>query len=132
MKAEGFNVLVSLLDENQQLPRYDSKRAQALGYSRYSIPIRDFQAPTVAQLLEFTELVGSLSPDSKVLIHCERGVGRTGTMAAAYWIAKGMTPDTAIERIRKARPGAVETDEQKVILRTFASQLQNKKGTNST
>lgn len=132
LRAEGFNILVSFLDENQQPLRYDAKRTQELGYVRHSIPIRDFQAPTIVQLLEFTQLVESLPPDCKMLIHCEGGTGRTGTMAAAYWIAKGITADAAIERIRKARPDAVETSDQEAVLREFATQIHNpRRDTNS-
>lgn len=132
LRTRGFTVLVTLLDENEQSPRYDSNTPQALGYVQYSIPIRDFHAPSTAQLFEFTKLMESLPPDSKLLIRCEGGTGRTGTMAAAYWIAKGVTPDTAIERVRKARRGAIETPEQEAVLRVFASQLQNaRRGTNS-
>ena len=123
LRVRGFTVLVSLLDENEQSPRYNSNTPQRLGYVHYSIPIRDFHAPSTSQLFEFTEFLESLPPNSKLLIHCEGGTGRTGTMPAAYWIAKGVTPDTAIERVRKARPGAIETQEQEAVLREFASQL---------
>jgi atypical dual specificity phosphatase len=123
LHSQGFSILVSLLDENEQLTRYDPNRAQTLGYVRHTIPVRDFHVPTIAQVCEFTRLVESAPPGSKLLIHCEGGTGRTGTMAAAYWIAKGLTSDAAIERVRKTRLGAVETLEQKAILCDFASQL---------
>jgi protein-tyrosine phosphatase len=134
LRAQGFNVVVSLLYEKEQRPRYDLKRAQALGYVRRSIPIRDFVvrqgqkrdgAPTLAQLLEFTKLMESIPPGSKVLIHCQGGNGRTGAMAAAYWIAKCMTADAAIQQVRSANPCAIETPEQEAVLREFASQLHN-------
>jgi protein-tyrosine phosphatase len=55
-----------------------------------------------------------------MLVHCEGGIGRTGTMAAAYWIARGLTVADAIARIRKARRGAVESEDQKRVLHRFA------------
>ena len=42
-------------------------------------------------------------------------------MAAAYWIAKGLTVDEPIERVRRVRPTAIETDDQKTLLRQFAA-----------
>jgi len=43
-----------------------------------------------------------------MLVHCERGIGRTGTMAVAYWIARGLPVAEATARIRKAPKGASE------------------------
>ena len=40
----GFNTIISLLDENEQLPYYDVERIMALGFDRFSIPIKDFTA----------------------------------------------------------------------------------------
>ena len=52
----------------------------------------------------------------KVLVHCQGGTGRTGTMAAAYWIKKGLSANEAIRKIRKSRPGAIEMPEQEESL----------------
>ncbi|MBI3015297.1 MAG: dual specificity protein phosphatase family protein [Candidatus Tectomicrobia bacterium] len=81
---------VSLLREQEQPPRYDVDRVLALGYARRNIPVRDFQPPSLAQLGEFVDFVSHLRAGSKIVIHCEAGVGRTGTFAAAYWIGKGL------------------------------------------
>ncbi len=39
-------------------------------------------------------------------MHCTSGNRRTGTLLAAYLIAKGEKPDIAIELIQKVRPTA--------------------------
>lgn len=117
--SNGFRLLVCLLDEQEQSPRYDPLRALRLGYARQSIPVRDFHAPTVGQLKRFVDLVRSVGVKSKVIVHCEGGTGRTGTMAAAYWIAKGLRASQAIEKVRRVRPGAVEIDDQKAVLEEF-------------
>ncbi len=125
LAAKTDDILVSLLDETEEPPNYDPKMAQGLGYRRYSIPILDFHAPTIGQLFKFRILMELVSPESKVLIHCQGGIGRTGTMGAAYWILKGMTPEAALERVRKARSGAVETADQENVLREFAARLRD-------
>lgn len=119
LHSDGFRLVVCLLDEQEQSPRYDPVRALLLGYTRQSIPVRDFHAPSVGQLKQFVDLVRSVGAKSKVVVHCEGGTGRTGTMAAVYWIAKGLCASQAIEKIRLVRPGAVETDDQKAVLEQF-------------
>jgi protein-tyrosine phosphatase len=85
-----------------------------------SIPVRDFCPPTIAQLGEFVDTVERLPAGTKVVVHCQGGSGRTGTFAAAHWIAKGMTASAAIAHIRQARPHAIETPEQEAVLEEFA------------
>ncbi|MCP9448091.1 MAG: dual specificity protein phosphatase family protein [Nitrospira sp.] len=120
-RLQGFSVLVSLLNEEEQSPRYNVVDATALGFKRHSIPVKDFCPPTVEQLERFVTLVASLPPGTKTVVHCEGGTGRTGTFAAAYWIAKGRTVCDAIAHVRKARPHAVETPEQEAALKEFAA-----------
>lgn len=119
--AEGFKVLVSLLREEEQPPRYDVRRAERLGFVKHNIRVKDFQAPTVDQLDQFVRLTDDLAPGARMILHCEGGTGRTGTFAAAYWVAKGLTVSEAIGRVRKGRPHAVETPQQEAALRGFAS-----------
>jgi atypical dual specificity phosphatase len=113
-------VLVSLLREQEQPPRYDPERVRALGYVRHNIPVRDFHPPDLAQLAEFVDLLAHWPPGTRAGVHCQAGIGRPGTFAAAYWIAKGLTAAEAITRIRSARPHAVETSEQQTALEEFA------------
>jgi len=47
-------------------------------------------------------LLETLPEETKVLIFCESGQGRTAFMGAAYWIAKGLTTSAAITRISAA------------------------------
>jgi atypical dual specificity phosphatase len=118
LRRDGFGVLVSLLCEKERAPRYDIARAAALGYVRYNIPVQDFNPPTLDQLEQFVKLVDGLPPGTKMIVHCEGGIGRTGTFAAAYWVAKGMTAAEAIMHVRRARRGAVETQGQEAVLRS--------------
>ncbi len=125
LRAEGFSVLVSFLQDAAQRPRYDLPDIEAWGYERYTIPVKDFAPPTLAQLEQFIDLVNQTLPEVKMIIHCEGGSGRTGTFAAAYWVAKGMTATDAIKLVRQAQPHAVETVEQKAVVARYEQQLRS-------
>lgn len=103
---EGFRTIISLLDETEQRPHHDVKKAEAMGFRRYSIPVGDFKAPTQAQFQEFFEIMSQAQ--GKVLIHCMGGSDRTGTMGAAYWINKRLPAHEAITKMKQSNPGAVE------------------------
>jgi ADP-ribosyl-[dinitrogen reductase] hydrolase len=49
-------------------------------------------------------------------IHCQEGLGRTGTVAARLLCDFGLEPDDAIRMVRQANPGAIETCEQEEYL----------------
>jgi ADP-ribosylglycohydrolase len=50
-----------------------------------------------------------LANGEKIVIHCLGGIGRTGTIAARLLTEFGDSPEEAIRKIRKVRPGSVET-----------------------
>jgi Dual specificity phosphatase, catalytic domain len=105
------------------------RTGRALGYSRYNISVRDFSHPTLDQLEQFAKLVDGLPRGTKMIVHCEGGTGRTGTLAAAYWITKGMTASEAIMHVRKVRWRAVETPEQEAVLVEFATRIRRRSWT---
>ena len=77
------------------------------------IPDRRFEAswkrhgPTLHDILQ---------TGGRVLVHCLGGLGRTGTIAARLLVETGVMPDTAIERVRQARPGAIERKAQEAYV----------------
>lgn len=121
LSGEGFTILICLLDEDAQAPRYDATAARTLGFVRHTIPVKDRHAPTINQLNQFMKLLDALPESAKTIVHCEGGIGRTGTFAAAYWVAKGMSASDAIARVRQARPGALETPEQEHAVAKLAA-----------
>ncbi len=124
LRSQGFSVLISLLHEEKERPNYDTKAVARAGWSRHSIPVEDFHPPSLGQVRRFVHLLDATARGAKVVVHCQGGLGRTGTMAAAYWIAKGLTARTAITRVRTARPRAVETCGQLRVLYKYSDVLR--------
>jgi ADP-ribosyl-[dinitrogen reductase] hydrolase len=63
------------------------------------------------------ELRAQLAAGRNILLHCRGGLGRTGTIAARLLIELGVGADEAIDRVRQARPGAIETAAQEAYVR---------------
>ena len=53
-----------------------------------------------------------------VLIHCNAGLGRSGTIAALLIKLMGVYSDP-INQVRKFRPGSIETIEQEKFVNEF-------------
>lgn len=119
LRADGFSVILCLLDLSEQQVTYDRVRATSAGWEWHNVPIRDFAAPTIEQIDQCLNVMSESIPHKKVVVHCRGGIGRTGTMAAAYWIAKGLSSESAISHVRQQRPYAVENRHQEAILRDF-------------
>jgi hypothetical protein len=90
-------------------------------------PIRDYDVPN--SFIEFKKLIETIVDRLKskdVIIHCNAGHGRTGLVAAAVLMLGGkLDAKTAIDKIRKARPGTVETDEQEIYLDIYGETLKS-------
>lgn len=83
LAVEGVATVVDLRAE-KGIETHDALRNR-LGIDRVHLPLRDGQAPTRPQVESFLTVV-ERSP-GRVFVHCGAGVGRTGTMAAAYLVA---------------------------------------------
>jgi atypical dual specificity phosphatase len=128
LHSQGFSVVFSFLDEQKQPPKYDKQSAVAAGWTMYSFPIGEGGVPSFDQLAEFITCVKALPRQVKILMHCESGLGRTAFMAAAYWIANGLTAEQAIARVRQAASDdGWKTPQRESVLRRYA-QLQESAG----
>ena len=80
------------------------------------LPIVDFGAPDDGVAVQWREVsvLGAevLARGGKILIHCFGGCGRSGMAALRLMIEAEEDPAQALDRLRIARPCAVETDAQ--------------------
>jgi hypothetical protein len=77
-----------------------------------------------AELAAFSRLVDeaceALRGGQTIVIHCIRGHGRTGLMAACCLVNFGLTAADAMAVVRAVRPGTIENDSQEAYVHYFA------------
>ncbi len=117
LKEKGLDAIVSL----SEYP-LSEVLIEEFGFSVKYIPVRDFQPPTLEQVEDFVAFAkNARSEGKKLVVHCDAGVGRTGTMLACYLVSKGHSATDAIEEVRTKRPGSIETIEQEEVVLEFES-----------
>ena len=105
LAAEGVTTIVDLRAEDDI--RVDENALGELGLTRFHLPLRDGQAPSVDLVDRFLEIVEQ--SEGRVYVHCGAGVGRTGTMAAAYLVEReGATSAEALRRNLAVGPPSLE------------------------
>ena len=123
-QVHTVQTLVSLLEpaeaERFSLSAYDAL-ADDLGLDVLHHPVPDRDVPAAPDAFaEFVdEVMNRLLNGETVVAHCLGGQGRAGTLAACLFVQAGMTPVHAIEHVRAARPGAVETAGQERFVQAF-------------
>jgi len=121
--SAGVRGVVSLLNIPTDAAVYESA-----GFAFLCLPIPDGAAPTMEQALDFVRFVNAQRKIQRpVAVHCEAGLGRTGTMLAVYLIAQGQSAEAAIRQIREVEKGSVETPRQILFLEQFAKQSRSSK-----
>jgi protein-tyrosine phosphatase len=124
-KAEGIDIVVSLLEEHeivelglQELPA--SCRSAAIEF--VSFPIPDRGVPTSIQETErlIRRLCDALAVSKVVAIHCRAGIGRSSLIAACILGRNGSDVGFAFDTIAKARGVTVpDTEAQRDWVSTF-------------
>lgn len=130
IRGQEATTLVTFLENHEFcLLRVENLEAEARkrGMDWVHLPIRGGDAPGKDFERRWTEageaLHSELSRGALIVLHCRGGLGRTGTVAARLLMERGVAAEEAIQQVREARPGAIETAEQENYLRNLPKQI---------
>ena len=92
------------------------------------LEVEDFGAPSIEDLDKAVGFIeDEIKKDRPVMVHCAAGKGRTGTVLAAYLVKnQHLTADQAIEKLRKIRPGSVQSISQETAVSMYEKYLKSK------
>ncbi len=111
--------IVTLTEDSILLPLPYRKRFKLL-----HLPVENLEPPTLKQVIRFMDFVDAeFSRGVNVAVHCLMGIGRTGTMIAAYRVRMGEGPQEAIDNLREIR-NFIETKEQEEIVHKYHRYIQ--------
>jgi atypical dual specificity phosphatase len=122
LAAQGIQLLLNLHER-----AHDPARLTRYGLIEVHLPVPDFTAPTPAQL---DQAIGTLNEavatGQPIAVHCGGGLGRTGTVLAAFLVHQGADAVSAIDQVRRVRPGSIETRAQVAAVHAYANKKQGR------
>jgi atypical dual specificity phosphatase len=116
LRSQGIEVLLSLTEDRLRRDWVDDA-----GLLVFHEPLEDMEAPTQEQLDRCVSAIQRANARHMgVAVHCGAGLGRTGVVLAAYFVVQGLSAGNAMARVRRLRPGSIETDDQAAAVEVFA------------
>ena len=124
LKKMGIDIIVNLRHDTAEITR-EQVLVQTQGMQYLSIPWRGSNNPSVAQIVQFLELLRA-NPDKKVFVHCERGAERTGVMVATYRMSRQhWTAEQALNEMELFGFRAMRFGHLKKFVHDFPSLLES-------
>jgi atypical dual specificity phosphatase len=116
LREQGIEVLISLTEDPVRRDWINDA-----GLFLIHVPVVDMEAPTQEQIEQSLSAISRAhARQLGVGIHCGAGLGRTGVILACYFVTKDMNAKNAIARVRRLRPGSIETDDQADAVAEFS------------
>jgi len=92
------------------------------------LPIVDMGAPSLVDAYRLCAAIDErVRSGGSVAVHCRAGLGRTGTILAAFLAYEGQSALDALEAVRCVQPRFVQSDEQVEFLSAFATHCRERR-----
>ncbi|OQA15720.1 MAG: hypothetical protein BWY64_02782 [bacterium ADurb.Bin363] len=94
----------------------------------YLFPILDGYVPEKKEFMNLIEKINKIK--GTLYIHCAEGHGRTGMVAAALLISRGLSEnvDEALKKIKEKRPAVTQRRSQYVLVKSLTEELKKLRG----
>jgi atypical dual specificity phosphatase len=92
------------------------------------LPIFDREAPSIGQThMLLVRMQRYMEAGDVLAVHCKAGLGRTGTILAAWLIREGgLSAVNAVERLRRIEPGFIQSEIQEEFLTRYEADLTSR------
>lgn len=101
---------------------YDPDTFMRAGVGYYPMFWPDMEVPDLPKVLNIVQVMHGVvhTEGRRVAVHCHAGLGRTGLVIACFLVfSEGLTPTGAVARVRRGRPGALQTPDQVAFVSVF-------------
>lgn len=112
LKEQGIKSIVTLSER-----KIDVELINKYKFRYLYLPIKDFNVPTLGDVKKFLRWMRLMEKwRLPTLIHCDAGIGRTGTMLAIYFLAKGRSAKESIDYVKEKRNFSLESLKQESFI----------------
>ena len=118
----GVTMLITLTEKD-----FPQDALARNGLKNFHLPVYDHESPTVAQIqMLLARMSAALRRGEVLAVHCLAGLGRTGTVLAAWLVREGLTAEEALRRVRLIDAQYVQSQAQEALLYEYENALLQK------